>query len=586
MDQRRRESPIALAIAQVVLWGFNKHYRLFRETSRDAQERFELGQWQAIQLAQRERIAFYDRRVGETVARLEKEFNSEELPEHVWQQVKYHYINLLVDHKQPECAETFFNSVCCRILHRDYYRNDYIFVRPTISTEHLDSDPPAYRSYYPLDAGVRPVIIAALSDFGLNCPFDDLDRDVDAIVSLARQRFGADRKLEPNHQIQVLSSLFFRNKGAYAIGKIINGNLEIPFALALLRIPTGRIVVDALLFDMADLLALFSFSRAYFMVDVEVPATFVQFLRSMLPIRPKFELYNMLGLQKHGKALFYRDFLHHLAHSSDPFIIAPGIHGLVMLVFTLPSFPFVFKVIKDVIPFPKEVDREGVKAKYLMVKQHDRVGRMADTLEYSDVAFPRHRFSDELIEELRRLVPSLLLEEEDRYVIRHLYIERRMTPLNLYLQSASDDDRRHALDEYGRAIKQLAAANIFPGDLLYKNFGVTRNRRVVFYDYDEIEYMTQCNFRRKPAPRNEEDEMSSEPWYPVARNDVFPEEWTTFLLGDPLIRDTLLALHPELFEAEFWNNLKARILDGHIEDVFPYDESKRFASEGRVSQIS
>jgi isocitrate dehydrogenase kinase/phosphatase len=568
---------VALAIAQVVLWGFNKHYRLFRETSRAAQERFESGQWQAIQLAQRERIAFYDRRVGETVARLEKEFKSDELPEHVWQQVKYHYINLLVDHKQPECAETFFNSVCCRILHRDYYRNDYIFVRPTISTEHLDSDPPAYRSYYPLDAGVRPVIAAALSDFRLNCPFENLERDVDLIVALAGERLGSAVELEPNHQIQVLSSLFFRNKGAYAIGKIINGNLETPFALALLRSPAGRIVVDALLFDMADLLALFSFSRAYFMVDVEVPATFVQFLRSMLPIRPKFELYNMLGLQKHGKALFYRDFLHHLAHSSDQFIIAPGIHGLVMLVFTLPSFPFVFKVIKDVIAFPKEVDREGVKAKYLMVKQHDRVGRMADTLEYSDVAFPKQRFSDELIEELRRLVPSLLLEEDDRYVIRHLYIERRMTPLNLYLQSAGKDDARHALDEYGRAIKQLAAANIFPGDLLYKNFGVTRNRRVVFYDYDEIEYMTQCNFRKKPAPRNEEEEMSSEPWYPVAKNDVFPEEWQTFLLGDSFIRETLIHLHPELFEAEFWNNLKARILAGHIEDVFPYDESKRFA---------
>ncbi len=190
----------------------------------------------------------------------------------------------------------------------------------------------------------------------------------------------------------MLSSLFFRNKGAYAIGRIINGNLSLPFAIALLHADRDGIAIDAVLFDLVDLLGLFSFSRAYFMVDTPVPAAYVQFIHDMLPARPKFELYNMIGLQKHGKALFYRDFLHHLAHSSDAFVEAPGIRGLVMTVFTLPSFPFVFKVINDVIPRPKDVDRAGVMAKYWLVKLHDRVGRMADTLEYSHVAFPRDRF--------------------------------------------------------------------------------------------------------------------------------------------------------------------------------------------------
>ena len=576
MEQQKNERAMALAIAQVVLWGFNKHYRLFREISALAKQRFERGDWQGIQLAQRERIAFYDRRVREAVERLEREFKADSLSDSVWPQVKYHYINLLVDHKQPECAETFFNSVCCRILHRDYFHNDFIFVRPTISTEHLDSDPPSYRSYYPADIGVRAVLRQLLLDFEFEVDFQDLERDIGLMIESAKTRFGANIKLEANHQIQVLHSLFFRNKGAYAIGRILNGTLDVPFAIALLRTSGGKIAVDALLFEHTDLLALFSFSRAYFMVDTEVPAAYVQFLRSMLPQRPKFELYNMLGLQKHGKALFYRDFLHHLTHSSDQFILAPGIRGLVMLVFTLPSFPFVFKVIKDMIAPPKEVDREGVKRKYLMVKHHDRVGRMADTLEYSDVAFPKARFSEELLTELRAVAPSLLLEEEERYVIRHLYIERRMTPLNIYLQAATPEEKEAALREYGLAIKQLAAANIFPGDMLYKNFGVTRNRRVVFYDYDEIEYMTECNFRHVPEARSYEDEMASEPWYHVARNDVFPEEWRTFLLGDDQIRATLTRFHPEIFEADYWNALKQRIQAGHVEDVFPYDEGKRY----------
>ncbi len=571
-----RSGGLALAVAQVVLWGFNKHYRLFREITQGAKARYEEARWQEIQEASRARLQFYDKRVAETVERLEKEFQTDSLVADFWQQVKFQYINLLLDHLQPECAETFFNSVCCRILHRNYYNNSFLFVRPTISTEHLDSDPPAYRAYYPKSEGVLAALHRAFADFDLKTPFQDLDRDLRLIVAAAISRFPQPFESAPNHQIQLLSSLFFRNKGAYAIGKVINGNISVPFAIAILRADDGRLVIDAVLFDMVDLLSLFSFSRAYFMVDTSVPAAYVQFIHDMLPARPKFELYNMIGLQKHGKALFYRDFLHHLAHSTDELVIAPGIKGLVMTVFTLPSFPFVFKVINDVIPHPKECDRAGVMAKYWMVKLHDRVGRMADTLEYSDVAFPRDRFSVELLAELRAKAPTMVSEEADSIVINHCYIERRMTPLNIYLQSATPEDAKKALGEYGLAIKQLAAANIFPGDMLYKNFGVTRNRRVVFYDYDEIEYMTTCNFREVPEARTPEEEMASEPWYSVGRHDVFPEEWKTFLLGDPQIRATMLELHPEIFQASFWQGLKERIEQGYIEDVFPYPEDKRF----------
>ncbi len=573
----------ALALAQVVLWGFNKHYRLFRETTQRAQARFEQARWREVQDASRERIQFYDRRVAETVERLEREFDAEQLSTAFWQQVKFQYINLLLDHLQPELAETFFNSVCCRILHRNYYNNTFLFVRPTISTEHLDSDPPAYRAYYPgADepgaTGLFDAFRRAFADFRLATPFQDLDRDLRRVAEAAMLRFPQPFERFTNHQIQLLSSLFFRNKGAYAIGRIFNGNVVLPFAIPILHAHDGTLAIDAVLFDLMDLLSLFSFSRAYFMVDTPVPAAYVTFLHEILPSRPKFELYNMLGLQKHGKALFYRDFLHHLAHSTDDFVAAPGIKGLVMTVFTLPSFPFVFKVINDVIPRPKEVDRAGVMAKYWLVKLHDRVGRMADTLEYSDVAFPRPRFSAALLDELRAKAPSMVSVEEDTVIINHCYIERRMTPLNLYLQSASPEEARKALGEYGLAIKQLAAANIFPGDMLYKNFGVTRNRRVVFYDYDEIEYMTACNFRTVPEPRTPEDEMASEPWYSVARNDVFPEEWKTFLLGDPQIRATLLELHPEIFEASFWQGLKERIERGYIEDVYPYPTERRFVN--------
>ena len=571
----------AYAIASTLLDGFDRHYRLFRETSAAAKGRFERADWHGQQRAQAQRIEYYDQRVDEAVDRLRSEFDMASLSMDTWQQAKLHYIGLLTNHLQPELAETFFNSATAKLLHRSYFRNDFIFVRPAISTEYLEPDTPGaaptYRAYYPGKDNLHDTWSRIVSNFQLGVAFEDLDRDVDNVVQAMVSELGGFRP-RANFQIQVLSSLFYRNKGAYLVGKIINGFTETPVALPILHGPTGRLVIDAALFGEDDLLMIFSYARAYFMVDMEVPSAFVQFLRSLMPRKPRAELYNSIGLQKHGKNLFYRDFLAHLRHSSDRFRIAPGIKGMVMLVFDLPSFPYVFKVIKDFYPPQKETTREQIKGKYLLVKQHDRVGRMADTLEYSKVAFPRQRFEEELIAELRHFCGSLLEEDGNMLVIQHVYIERRMIPLNIYLQEAGPEQMSHAVVDYGNAIKDLVSANIFPGDMLWKNFGITRHGKVVFYDYDEIEYITDCNFRRVPQPRNEEEEMSGEVWYSVGPHDVFPETFGPFLLGNAQVREVFMAHHADLLDAAFWQGHKERIAAGHVHDVFPYEPSKRFSS--------
>jgi isocitrate dehydrogenase kinase/phosphatase len=569
----------AFDIARALLEGFDRHYRLFRETSAAAKERFEQADWHGQQRAQAQRIEFYDRRVEEAAERLQTEFDIGNASMDTWQQMKLHYIGLLTNHHQPELAETFFNSVTTKLLHRSYFRNDFLFVRPAVSTEYIENDEPAsqptYRAYYPTRDNLRETMERIVHNFQLKREFDDLPRDVDHVLNALR-RHVSDRRWRTNFQIQVLSSLFFRNKGAYVVGKVVNGFHELPFALPILHNSRGLLVIDTVLFGEDELQILFSFARAYFMVEMEIPSAYVQFLRSLMPHKPRWELYNALGLAKQGKNQFYRDFLYHLRHSGDNFRIAPGIKGMVMVVFDLPSFPFVFKVIKDHYPAQKDTTREQIKRKYQLVKRHDRVGRMADTLEYSNVAFPRARFDDELLDELRRDCPSLLEEDGDAVVIRHLYIERRMVPLNIYLAEASPERIEHAVVEYGNAIKDMVAANIFPGDMLFKNFGVTRHGKVVFYDYDEIEYITDCNFRTIPAPRNEEDEMSAEPWYPVAKNDVFPEQFGTFLLGNPTVRKYFMKHHADLLKPEYWQARKERILAGYMEDVFPYPQSCRF----------
>lgn len=564
----------AVAIAQVMLEGFDRHYGLFRYNAQQAKNRFESGQYQAIRQLARERIAFYDRRVHEACERLSTRFGQEMLTEGIWPDVKKAYIMLLTDHRQPELAETFFNSVTTKLLAKEYFRNDYLFVRPAVSTDYLDSDPPSYRIYYPKQRGVRQTLIDVAVDLGMACPWDNIGRDLRLLLKAAchdlRRPFWAEGDL----QIHVLRGLFFRNKGAYVIGRILNDGEPIGFAAPILRNAAGKLYLDTVIFDSEQISVLFSFARAYFMVDMEVPSAYVQFLRSMMPNKPKSELYTMLGLQKQGKTLFYRDFLHHLKHSTDQFCLAAGIEGLVMLVFTLPSFPYVFKIIKD--KRSKDVSREFIASKYQLVKLHDRAGRMADTWEYSNVDFPVNRFELSLIQKIQAFAPSMIEIIGERVVIKHVYIERRMVPLNLYLEHATEQEVDHAIKEYGDAIRQLVAANIFPGDMLYKNFGMTRHRRVVFYDYDEIQYLTECQFRRIPPPRTPEDEMASEPWYTVGPNDVFPEEFEQFLLGQPRLRKPFLKYHSDLLQAEYWAAQQQRIRDGVLDDVFPYPEELRF----------
>jgi isocitrate dehydrogenase kinase/phosphatase len=579
---RTARADVAEQMAEALIAGFDRHYRLFREASAQAKERFEAARWEEAQQAVRERIRFYDDRVRETVHRLRDEFDADFLDEGVWQRAKLHYVGLLLEHRRPELAETFFNSVTTRILRRPYLHNDLMFVRAAISTEYIPSDPPTYRSYYPGKKGLGPVFLRLLRDFGWRRPFADLERDVGYVLrALDEQRRGRAPEPEPNFQVQVLDSAFYRNKAAYVVGKIVNGGEETPFALAVLNDGDGRLALDTALLDSESIAVLFSLSRAYFMVDMDVPSDYVQFLRTIMPTKPRSELYTAVGLGKQGKTLFFRDLLHHLHHSEDLFVEAPGTRGQVMHVFTLPSYPYVFKVIRDRFGSGKNTRPETVKAKFLMAKEVDRVGRMVDAFEFVDLALPLTRFAPELLAQLREVAPSAIEADGESLVVKHCYAERRMTPLDLYLETASPGQVAGAVQEYGDAIRELAIANVFAGDLLWRNFGLTRYGRVVFYDYDELELLTECVFRAIPPAPDPETELSGDVWYPVGSRDVFPEEFETFLLGSEKLREPFLRRHAELLRPAFWQECQRRILTGEIVDFFPYPESLRFCNRYR-----
>ena len=537
----------------------------------------------------RKRIQMYDLRVDEAVAELRERF-PQAGDESLWPTIKLAYIGLIHEHQQPECAETFYNSVACAVLHRRHYHNEFIFWRPAVATDHLEGDTPSYACRYPLVDGLKKTLRDIATSFDLANKWENPGRDLLNVVRALRRHFPRPAKAHPDLQVQVLRSLFFRNKGAYVIGRIINGHREEPFAVPLLQNEKGELYADTLLIGEDQLLVLFSFARAYFFVDMEVPAAYVSFLRWLMPRKPRAELYMAVGLAKQGKTLFYRDLHYHLKHSTDRFVVAPGIKGMVMLVFTLPSFPYVFKVIRDRFAPPKEIDRETVMEKYLMVKLHDRVGRMADTLEYSLVALPLERFDPALVEELKKECASGIEFDGDQLVIGHVYIERRMEPLNLHVEeckrSGDEAALRTALREYGQAIKELAGAGIFPGDMLLKNFGVTRHDRVVFYDYDEIQPMEDVIFRRIPPARSYEEEMSAEPYWRVGEADVFPEQFSYFLVAEPRAREIFYEYHRDLLDPRFWQAKQEVVRSGEQEDVFPYPEELRFPRRPRSPRAS
>ena len=563
--------------AHEVLAGFERHQRRFAEMTRRAPQRQAERDWHGMQADARARLDLYESEVTRTVDRLQETLGDHLRCRTCWMAMKRAHADLGAARADRELARTFFNSATRRVFAT-------VGVDPEIELVDAvdagtDADAPApYRTYAHArrtDALIRAILAA----HHIGAPYASVEADADRIaarIDAYRASTWGEQAIEA---IDVLDAVFYRNKGAYLIGRIRGGRRLMPLVIALVN-DDGFIAADAVLLTVDEASIVFSFTRSAFHVDVEAPARTIRFLKSIMPAKRIAELYLSLGYDKHGKAELYRDLMAHLDGSSDQFEIAPGDAGLVMAVFTLPSYDVVFKVIRDHFGQPKSTSREQVMDRYRLVFTHDRAGRLVDTQEFKELAIPRARVSDDLLAELLRAAAQSVVVDGDRVVLKHVYTERRVSPLNLYLRSASEDAGRDAVLDFGRVIKDLAATNIFPGDVLLKNFGVTRNGRVVFYDYDEICLLTECNFRAMPEPRTEEEALSAEPWFYVGPHDIFPSELGTFMgLYGPL-RDVFVAAHGDLLTPAFWQEMQALHAAGEVVDIYPYRPERRLRDGG------
>ncbi|EZK26763.1 isocitrate dehydrogenase kinase/phosphatase [Escherichia coli 2-005-03_S1_C2] len=489
--------------------------------------------------------------------------------------VKEHYTRLLPDYPRFEIAESFFNSVYCRLFDHRSLTPERLFIFSSQPERRFRTIPrPLAKDFHP-DHGWESLLMRVISDLPLRLRWQNKSRDIHYIIRHLTETLGTDNLAESH--LQVANELFYRNKAAWLVGKLITPSGTLPFLLPIHQTDDGELFIDTCLTTTAEASIVFGFARSYFMVYAPLPAALVEWLREILPGKTTAELYMAIGCQKHAKTESYREYLVYLQGCNEQFIEAPGIRGMVMLVFTLPGFDRVFKVIKDKFAPQKEMSAAHVRACYQLVKEHDRVGRMADTQEFENFVLEKRHISPALMELLLQEAAEKITDLGEQIVIRHLYIERRMVPLNIWLEQVEGQQLRDAIEEYGNAIRQLAAANIFPGDMLFKNFGVTRHGRVVFFDYDEIFYMTEVNFRDIPPPRYPEDELASEPWYSVSPGDVFPEEFRHWLCADPRIGPLFEEMHADLFRADYWRALQNRIREGHVEDVYAYRRRQRFS---------
>ena len=561
-------SQLARDSAREIREGFERYNAEFRAITRRAPLRFDARDSKGSQRDAVERIDLYDKFVNGTVAELRTKLGDQALNRELWMQIRSDFPAEIETLPDPEFAKTFFSSTTRRMF-------GTVGVAPEIEFVATDLDPlasitSAVGSNTYLNHGSLALLFEdVLGDVRFRSAWKDLDKSILHVASEVTAHLHAINERRTILRVEMIRPVFYQVARAYIVGRVVGRDFIIPLVIAL-KNTDGGILVDAVMLAEGDVSIVFSFTRSYFHVDLERVGEAVLFLKSILPVKPVSELFTVLGRAKQGKTERYRELMHHLNHTKDQFVHAPGERGLVMVCFTLPSFDVVFKIIRDKFPYPKNVLREEVMAKYQLVFKHDRAGRLVDAQEFRRLRFPKELFAAELLEELLNETTLTVHEDGDNLVFDHMYIERRMTPLNIFLRTASEKAGARAVLDYGQCIRDLAYTNIFAGDLLLKNFGVTRHGRVIFYDYDELCAITDCHFRDLPQATNMEDEMRGEAWFYVADNDVFPETFIRFLSFTDSQREALLRMHGEILTAQFWRHVQERLKEGEVLEVLPY----------------
>ena len=571
--------PLVQRAAALVLDAFEDYEARFGDLTRRARRRFVQRDWRGAQQDAVARIDLQDAFLGEALGRFEALVGERMRSRPFWAAVREQYAGLTAGRHDAAMARTLFNSMSRRFFLTEGVARSLEFHEPG---DGAAGDPACPGELHPLPEGADAAARWRQALRARGFRHRDLAADAHAIAAAIAARTGAGDGPAPGApggdvaaDIALLDTVFYRERRAYLVGRIESGGLLEPLVVALVHEPEG-VRADAVLLERNQVSMLFGYARSWFHADLRRVGDAVAFLQALLPAKPVSELYSVLGRGKQGKTERYREIQRHFAARPDEQLVrAEGVRGMVMAVFTPRALPVVFKVIRDRFAEPKDSVRADIEAKYRLVARRDRVGRLVDAQEFRRLRFQRSAFEPGMLDELLGECAETVSAERDVVLVRHCYVERRLQPLDLYARRMPEAEARRAVVDYGQAITDLACSGIFPGDLLLKNFGVSRHGRALFYDFDELCLLEEVNFRDLPEAREEDETRPLEDWLYARRDDVFPALFPRFLGLPPALRQALLEAHPGVFEAAWWRAIQARLRGGGHIDVPPYPADAR-----------
>lgn len=523
------------------------------------------------------RLSLYSASIVNVSRRLQRAYPEIQGDTECWQGIEAHYLRLIKDEYAEDIGKAYLHSLRRKIYQDEWHAADYSFSEMTSRDEAIFSE--VLRSYE-LESELTEEIIESI----LNIPqfirsYGDMPQERQRVLqriveNLARSRHRADRLV----RVEMINAGFYRNRGAYLVGRMIfdSGNF-VPLIIALLNDESG-LFVDAVLTSETYAHNIFSSALANFHVTSSYYHQVSALLKSIMPRRPLGLHYSTIGYNHLGKVAVMSDLESEIRDSDVGLETAVGSPGTVAMGFAAKNSAYSLKVIRDKptksYKWGEFGGVESVIRKYTRVHEINRTGSMLDSIIYYKIRLDRRWFSADLLEELLTEASETVSLVDDDVVFKYLIVQIKLTPLPVYLETATEKQAETAIANLGYCIKNNAAANIFNRDLDARNYGIGSYSKVYLFDYDALEDLTEVKIRTNLDREDGEEDIPD--WYFEEGVVFLPEELISGLcIPQRRLSDMFARRHHNLLTTQYWTEIQQDLLNGTVPSVSVYPDYER-----------
>ena len=569
----QREDRIRMT-AEWVLAQFEQFYAEFLDVPYQARTAFEQQHHSTSIWLSRYRLSLYSSYIHRMGAYLKAIQPNISIDVNFLNQLEARFWRMVENRYESDVAYAFMHSIR-RMVYRDEWKPvEYSFWG---SNENSEQYPAELLQKFDVDATVSDDLLAEI----LRIPeFSVAHRDIegDALAIARRINRLARRRDRDITTVEMIDAGFFRNRGAYLVGKILfDDHSYAPLIIALLNGPDG-IYCDAVILDEHLAHNLFSSTLANYHVTTRYYHELSAYLHSLMPHRALGLHYSTIGYNHVGKVAVIKELKQELEDSGGVLDNAIGEPGTVAIGFAGPQSAYNLKVIRN---HPtsgyKWGEFEGidsVKEKYSRVHEINRTGSMLDNIIYFNIALEKRLFSPGLLAELLAEASETVSLHGDAVLFKYLIVQPRMTPLPVFLEHADERQVRYVLESLGDCIKNNAAANIFNKDLDARNYGVSHFLKVYLFDYDALEVMVDVKIRSNLDRFDGEEDIPD--WYFEDGVIFLPEEIEAGLcIRDREQRQMFREYHGDLLTTGYWENLQYELRQNQVPAIKVYPDTCR-----------